>query len=869
MVCDMPRHARLVSCSFLLLAAASLVSDVRAQEEPAPSLSLEAIAAIQPPALPDEASAKMADGQPPVAPPEPGVVNALPVPPSPPGTSVGDRIPDSWVTPEPSPVVPSVSTSSGTMTKSTSTSGQFIVHGTALRIRNGVARRCEEVAESVRAVLKDKRPWVLPIVIHLRSAEESPATGPAVSTQITEMAHGGFHLQLTVLARPDLRMRDLESELFRVLLAERILRNQKAIVSKRERLLPDWVFTGVVEAARYRERTRPSALFSILFESGKIYGIEEIIEASPTQMDSLSRAIYDTSCCALVLALLDQGEGADRFAKFLGSLASDSRSERELLDQWFPSVAASPTSLNKWWALQMATLAQPTVAEPLSPTESYEAIKAALILSYEAPMNEAPPSAQPDLTPPPSRMAPVTPPKVVEAPAPKPVKKMEPISTPKPTTKTEALNAAVAKKAESAADEPMADGETEPESEMAEGEAEGGRPNVLGKLFGFLKKNSGEESAGGNEEAAMVEEENSTELAQDMPETAPPEPEVKVKVEPESKPEPKTEVAAASEMKKESSGESEASNEDAEPEKKKGFNPLRWFRNKKSEAEEEAAEIKEPSEDSASIGDPVGPLAWRMPDTETAMRWVSPSAALLFEQVQQWAGKGKPREVFLDFLKKKKKDGEADVEGEPASGESAPDEKSDAEKKDTKEKSKAEKAPVEEQKGVVSAEPEPAPKPKPTPIPKPKPKPVDLSKVVPIVKVRSPLSEYAWMMNRDDRSEILDRSRASLQALESRVGVLFRPVILGYLGVIEKLKKGETKGVDDVLKVLDGQMEGARAMSNEVRDYLDWYEASHSGAYSGLFDEYLNLPETIEKEIPERTDPISEYLDALEAEFAR
>ena len=868
MICDMPRHTQLVSSSFLLLAAAWLVSAVEAQEESVPSLSLEAIEAIQPPALPDEASAKMVDGQPPVAPPAPGVVDALPVPPSPPATSVGNRIPDSWVTPKPSPVVPSVSTSSSPMTKSTSTSGQFIVHGTALRIRNGVARRCEEVAESVRAVLKDKQPWVLPIVIHLRSAEESPATGPAVSTQITEMAHGGFHLQLTVLARPDLRMRDLESELFRVLLAERILRNQKAIVSKRERLLPDWVFTGVVEAATYRERTRPSALFSILFESGKIYGIEEIIEASPTQMDSLSRAIYDTSCCALVLALLDQGEGADRFAKFLSSLASDSRSERELLDQWFPSVAASPTSLNKWWALQMATLAQPTVAEPLSPAESYEAIKAALILSYEAPMNEAPPSAQPDLTPPPSRLAPVSLPKVVEAPAPKPVKKMEPISTPtpKPTTKTEALNAAVAQKAESTAEEPMADAEAEPESEVAEGEAEGGRSNVFGKLLGFLKKNSGEETtAGGNDEAAMEEDEDSTELAQDMPEPAPPEPEAKV--EPEAKPEPKTEVAAASEMKEESSGESETSNEDAEPEKKKGFNPLRWFRNKKSKAEEEAAEIKEPGEDSASIGEPVGPLAWRMPDAEMALRWVSPSSALLFEQAQQWSGKGKPREVFLDFLKKKKKDGEADVEGEPASGESAPDKKTEAETKNTKETSKAEQAPVEEKKDMVGAEAEPAPKPKPTP--KPKPKPVDLSKVVPIVKVRSPLSEYAWMMNRDDRSEILDRSRTSLQVLESRVGVLFRPVILGYLGVIEKLKKGETKGVDAALKVLDDQMEGARAMSNEVRDHLDWYEASHSGAYSGLFDEYLNLPETIEKEIPERTDPISEYLDALEAEFAR
>jgi hypothetical protein len=38
---------------------------------------------------------------------------------------------------------------------------------------------------------------------------------------------------------------------------------------------------------------------------------------------------------------------------------------------------------------------------------------------------------------------------------------------------------------------------------------------------------------------------------------------------------------------------------------------------------------------------------------------------------------------------------------------------------------------------------------------------------------------------------------------------------------------------------------------------------------SGVFEDYLKLPETLQKELPERTDPIARYLDALEREFAR
>lgn len=769
-----------------------------AQQAPAPAADLEAAAAIQAPNLPGEAATSDTPAIPaPVSPPLPGEVTA-------PAPAPGNRIPDAWVNQPASPVVPRVSSFKPEVSRSTSSSGQFIVHGPELQIRSAVARRCEDVAEELRQALRDRQPWALPVVIHLRGPEESPDTGPTVSTQITEMDHGGFHLQVTVLARKDLRLRDLQDELIRVLLAERILRSQKAINSGRERLLPDWVFTGVTEAARYRERNRPSALFAVLFESGKIYSIEEIIEASPVEMDSLSRAIYDTSCCALVLALLDQPEGPERFQKFLGSLASDPRPERELLNQWFPSFAATPSSLNKWWALQLAELSQPTVAEPLGPSESYTAIKQALVLNYQAKLDEAPPSARPDLTPP----------------SPKPASK----PSPPPARETPASPAPPkVAKAESPPKEETSDPVPDSAPKEDAGAMEEDR-NVFGKIFGFLKKDKTGEDAGADEtmeEVAAIQEPDPAPVEEPTPV---PEKVDETKTAKAQEPAPPKESATASE-------ETMPSEEESEPKKKSFFKNL--FRGKKSDSEDQPAE--ESGEETSAI--PADPNA-------TALRWLSPSGEWLVRQLLPMWQQGESREVFLKFLRKKKEGEDAAADDEtPGSEASEPPQKVEPE--------------------VEKPSPPPPPKPQSKPAPKP-----DLSKIVPIVNVSSPIEEYAWMMRREDRDSILGAVETRLSGLESRVGVLFRPIILGYKSVIADLKKGKSKGVDDKLKALAVLLERAKALALEVQAHVDWYQASHSAAYSGLFDDYLRLPETIRKEAPPRTDPISSYLDALEKEFS-
>jgi hypothetical protein len=821
----------------------------------------QAAAAIQAPAapmlappLPGQLQAVPAESKPAAGTPQPPVpAPAATTPPRPALAPPPGRIPDT--TPPAATPAPSVPLSKAKQASSTSTSGQFIVHGDDLKLRSAFSGRCEEISENLRQLLRDKEPWALPVVVLLKTGDAARTPGPAASTTISQISHGGFHLQVTVNVRGDLRPSDLRAEVVRVLLAERILRNQKQLASNRERLLPDWVFTGVLEAMDYRKRARPSALFAAIFKSGKIYGIEEIIEASAAEIeDGLSKTIYQTSCCALVLALLDQPEGGLRLTKFLNSLAADKRPERELLNQWFPGFAATPASLNKWWSLQMASLAMPSVSEPLTPAETMKQLDDALTLRFKAAPGEVPKprpvaaAATPanESTPPQASAPAVTAPNEAAADEKKPslIKRLFTLEKREPSN--EEVIALAAAKAESA---PAAEPKT-------------GRP----QRRSMFSRRSGEENEAGEtaaaEKAAAVEKPAASSAA------APP--------------------AAAP----------KADEQPADEDKGSRLNPLNWFRGKKQQ-EKDAAEPN--TKDGQAARQPAAKLLWA---------W-SPLAAdvwAMAEAAVQEEPKSRPTEGFLGlkFGRKKKEAAEPEAPKTETTKSEAPKKaapQSEASKKETaspKAKSvpkKAELAPAAEEpakkeEGTKQVAPpikikrlfgsgkkdeEEAEVSKPGPSTSPPPKAA--TQAVPASDTQRPSSgttdaalpieDYAVVLKRKDRKEILGRSLNALAGLQTRAAVLFRPIVADYSQVVADLMEGKSKGADERLRNLRARAGKALEQSKAVRDFVDVYEANESPVFSGLFEDYLKLPENITNELPPRSDPLSNYLDALDREFAR
>lgn len=723
-------------------------------------------------------------------PPAVGAVTAAPPPiPGRPGPSVVPSVPMSPV---------------AKVTSSTSASGQFVVHGPDLATRSGFSSRCDEVAERLRRLLRDQQPWVLPIVVSLKTGREVDMSQPAVRTIIGKMTQGGFHLQLTVQARPDLRAEDFHSELVRILLAERILRNQSDITSKRSRVLPEWLLIGTTQALTFRERSRPSAVFAAVFKSGKIYGIEEILEAAPGDLDALSRTIYETSCCALVLALLDQPEGSARFQKLLGSLATDSREDRDLLVACFPGLAETGSSLNKWWSLQMASLATPGVFEHMGPTETLKALDQALVFRYEG---------------------------------------------------TASARVASASKKSADSEEPA---EEEPKKSRG----------LLGWLFGKGgDKSDGDEGSESGEAkpaepkkkpAPPKEKEEEKEEPEPEKPAPPKEPEKKAEEPPPKKKEKEQPAKAA--PKKDQNKEEDATEE---PAKKRGF--FNWLRGKKDEEkkEEEVPKTKGGSASARSGSSGVLSAQCSMPGGMDLLSLLLATPANLLQNHSALLapfGFAGSRQVDLKtpLFKRKPRDESPPEEEKPKDESGRKEEKPAAKKEEPPGKEKEEEAKPEPRKSRKKEE-EPEAKAERKPAPE-RPRTVSLT---------IPIEDYATVMKRGDRSAILKRTAASLNALLPRANVLLRPVIVEYIAALAEMQEGKTKGMDEKLAAIRARKKAAYERAKAVEDHLDWFEASEGEDYSGTFDDFLSLPSAIQKELPPRTDPLSKYLDAVNAEFEK
>lgn len=955
------------SAIFLFSLALYLACQAHAQQAPAIDKTVrETAAAIEapklpPPAIPAPPTVGSTPASP-VAPPMPGQLTAPPAaPPS--------RIPD---LPPETNVVPSTALQKTKPTTSTSSSGQFIVHGNDLSLRSAFSSRCEEISDELRQLLRDQQSWALPIVVLLSSGDAAKKADKAANMIVSLIPQSGFHLQVNVNLRPDLRPTDMRAEIIRALLAERILRNQKELASKRELLLPDWLYTGILQALDYRKQARPSTLFAAIFKSGKIYGIEEIIEASPVQMDALSKTIYQTSCCALVLALLDQPEGGSRLNRFLASLASDPRPERDLLNQAFPSFATSPASLNKWWSLQLASLSRPSASEPLSAVDTLKALEDAITLRYQAKASEVPK--------PRPVMAAIPPTPVVADVKPRPKAESE-TETPEATT-------------------------TEPEASTPEE-----KRSFFSRLNPFSRKkaSSDEVIAAAIEEAAIEEAKSTppeeapkvaelTSTTEEIPAARPEERKPLFnrwfgKTKPEADvPEEKSSPEDSPKPTKKDESPVEVPEEQAD---KKGslLNPLNWFRRSKdkepkeeppAEKTEEKTDANKPKSDAASVN---------LSDWQSL---ASPMVALVY-QVAAVEEPVKEKKRFLGLFGGKKKEEEkpspeTTPEEKPTKPESKPEEKPKTPAKEEPKAEKAEKseskpeekaAPKPEAKEMApekesppKAEPEPdlampaeptlekpkakreplrlrslfgsgkkktqeaeekvespAPAPqeptatpaaesatmskedkpaqpeapskpqsekkaateeKPRPVseaapapkpespkedapkkakePEPKavtPKKAPPPKDEPLVAASVPLEDYAAILKRKDRKEILQQNFIALTALQQRCAILYRPIVADYTALVVELMDGKTKNVDERLKKLRARSQQALEQSKAVRSLLDLHEANSTPAMSGMFEDYLKLPETIQKELPERKDPISKYLDALDREFSK
>ncbi len=105
-----------------------------------------------------------------------------------------------------------------------------------------------------------------------------------------------------------------------------------------------------------------------------------------------------------------------------------------------------------------------------------------------------------------------------------------------------------------------------------------------------------------------------------------------------------------------------------------------------------------------------------------------------------------------------------------------------------------------------------------------------------------------------------------LNALALSANPLYRPIITEYQKLARELARGKTTDVSQRMARLRLSQRAVTDRCQNVADYLNWFEATHSRQPSGLFSGYLKAIDD-SGEVQRRHDPITVYLDALEIEF--
>ncbi|MCE9519139.1 MAG: hypothetical protein K8R87_06280, partial [Verrucomicrobia bacterium] len=118
--------------------------------------------------------------------------------------------------------------------------------------------------------------------------------------------------------------------------------------------------------------------------------------------------------------------------------------------------------------------------------------------------------------------------------------------------------------------------------------------------------------------------------------------------------------------------------------------------------------------------------------------------------------------------------------------------------------------------------------------------------------VSLPIDEFNRVWKRDDRDKIFQRTINQLNTVKVQAHPLYRPLIGEYIATVRLLISGKQNGVAEKLVSLREQQAVIQQMARAVESHMDWYEASQTKSYSGVFDDYLKLSDQIDHEIRTR-----------------
>ncbi len=281
----------------------------------------------------------------------------------------------------PVPQAPKIEEKSNGVFTSVSLSKQFRVSGKDAVLAGVVSARADELRAALLKVLKQEDKWKNNIEIHLMGQPGDPAPANPVRMRTTIIEESLIFNIYVHLGR-GINQDRLRHAVITTMIYEMVMRklNPEALQDKIN--IPDWLITGLEQAVLWQTKEADRKLYATLFRQHGIMSPDVILtlENPQEKLDATSYVAYQTTCGALVLCLLNQEHGAESMKNLLDRAILGDEEPKRLISRHFPQLNITPSSLHKWWTLQLSRMADTPVTESLTLTETEGHLKESLLL---------------------------------------------------------------------------------------------------------------------------------------------------------------------------------------------------------------------------------------------------------------------------------------------------------------------------------------------------------------------------------------------------------------------------------------------------------------------------------------------------------
>lgn len=253
--------------------------------------------------------------------------------------------------------------------------------GDSLRM-GAIATRADEIHKQICNMLRLDTEWKNAISIRLLGQTTDPPRPNPVRTRVRIIGNTP-NFQIRIYPGGGIDLTKLDNAIITMVLYERALRGMTPDEYPDVISLPDWLVTGIQQAALWKSGKADRSLYRNLFNRADMLAPEDIVATEkPWQLDAATKQIYDVSCGVLVLCLMDSPAGMNQLKHLLADAATAEGTPKEIIMRHFHELGVDASLLNKWWALELAALAMPRATEAMTPLESERQLAEALTLLY-------------------------------------------------------------------------------------------------------------------------------------------------------------------------------------------------------------------------------------------------------------------------------------------------------------------------------------------------------------------------------------------------------------------------------------------------------------------------------------------------------